>query len=307
MIVLLGVPFALGGWWDDCADEIVGMTLAPQGLRRLGFVNRLVAHDAALGAGIRDAGDIAIEPGYRVDTGPGVKNRDLVIATLPRIRDRVAAELSTSGSEARLLVLGGECTIHPAVLASIRRARPDHRIGLVWFDAHGDFNSTETSPSGSIWGMPFALANGRGDPGLVAACDGPTVAPEDCALMGGQVLDETESRAISASPMAHFGAGMLATEAGMAAFGAWATVVGRRVDAFYVAFDVDALDASGNWAVTLHEPGGLALETAVRALRALAAAGPVVGFGATTVSLGNGDAPRTADAVAALASAALGR
>jgi arginase family enzyme len=83
-------------------------------------------------------------------------------------------------------------------------------------------------------------------------------------------------------------------------------VVSRRIDGFHVAFDVDCLDASGGWAVTLQEPGGLSVETAVRALRGFAAIGPVVGFGASTVSLGNGDASRAVDAVAALATAALG-
>ena len=107
--------------------------------------------------------------------------------------------------------------------------------------------------------------------------------------------------------MAHFGPGMLATPAGAAAFGAWATVVGGRVDGFYVAFDVDALDASGGWAVTLPEPGGMSLDTACSAmLRALAGIGTVLGIGFTTMSLGNGDAARTTDAVASLAAAALG-
>ena len=303
-IVMIGIPFALGGWWPEFADAIVGMTQAPQGMRRLGIVERIVAADAVVGASLRDAGDIPIQPGYRADTDPYMKNRDLIIDTLPRLRDRVADELIAGGPDARLLALGGECTIHAAVLAAIRRARPGHRTALVWFDAHGDFNTPDTMPGGSVWGMPFALACGRGDAGLLAACDAPTVAEEDCALMGGQVLDEQESRMLATSRIAHFGSGMLATEAGMAAFVAWATVVRKRVDGFYVAFDHDALDASGGWAVTLPEPGGLSIETAVRAVRALAVVGPVIGFGASTISLGNGDTARTVDATASLAAAA---
>ena len=57
--------------------------------------------------------------------------------------------------------------------------------------------------------MPFAMICGRGDADLVAAADGPTVLEEDAALFGGQVLDETESRMLAASRVAHFGAGML--------------------------------------------------------------------------------------------------
>src|SRR5206468_5876970 len=133
---------------------------------------------------------------------------------LPRERDLVAAELTRAGRAARLLLLGGDCTAHAGALAGIRAARPADRFATAWFDAHGDFNTPDTTPSGNVWGMPFAMLCGRGDPDLVAACDGPTALEGDAALLGGQVLDETESRMLASSPVAHFGAGMVATEAG---------------------------------------------------------------------------------------------
>ena len=46
------------------------------------------------------------------------------------------------------------------------------------FDAHGDFNTPDTTPSGNVWGMPFAMICGRGDEELVEACGGPTVYDE---------------------------------------------------------------------------------------------------------------------------------
>jgi arginase len=180
---------------------------------------------------------------------------------------------------------------------------------MAWFDAHGDFNTPDTTPSGNVWGMPFAMACGRGDADLVAAVDGPTVREEDCALLGGQVLDETESRMLAASPIAHFGAGMLGSEAGMAALGAWADVVGRRVDGLFIAFDMDAIDAAAGWAFAMPEPDGMSLATAVTACRTLATAAPVVGIGAATAlfrpDTPEADAERTVDAIAALAEAAL--
>jgi arginase family enzyme len=92
----------------------------------------------------------------------------------------------------------------------------------------------------------------------------------------------------------------------MAALEAWARTVARRVDGIYIAFDMDCLDASGGWAVTMPEPDGLSLETALTAVGVLAAAMPVVGFGPTGITLANGDGPRTADAVARLTEVALG-
>ena len=205
----------------------------------------------------------------------------------------------------RLLILGGDCTAHAGAMAGLRGARPESRLGIAWFDAHGDFNTPDVTPSGNVWGMPFAMLCGRGDPDLVAACDGPTVAEEDAALLGGQVLDEAESRTLAGSAVAHFGAGMLHGSAGLAALEAWAQTVATRVDGIYIAVDMDCLDRAGGWALTYPEPDGLSLDAALAAVRAIARSAPIVGFGATGVTLANGDAEATADAIASLAAAAL--
>jgi arginase len=249
---------------------------------------------------------VSISPGYLPDHDPRAKNRAAICAFLPRERDLVAATLAAgaAGADARLLVLGGDCTAHAGALAGLRAARPDARFAIAWFDAHGDFNTPDTTPSGNVWGMPFAMLLGRGDPDLVAAADGPTVMEQDAALFGGQVLDETESRMLAASRVAQFGAGMLGTESGRAAVEGWARAVASRVDGIYIAFDMDCLDAAGGWAVTMPEPDGLALETAVAVIRILAAAMPVVGFGVTAVTLANGDGALTVDGAARLAEAA---
>jgi arginase family enzyme len=155
--------------------------------------------------------------------------------------------------------------------------------------------------------MPFALLLGRGDPELVAAADGPTVDLGHATLIGGQVLDEPESRWLSASPVAHFGAGMLRSPAGLAALSGWAEAVARDVDGIYVAVDHDVLDADeAPWAVTMPEAGGLPFDRAVDVVRIIAAAMPVIGYGATTMNFRvAGDADRTVAAAVRLATAAL--
>jgi arginase len=298
-VVVVGVPTALGG-------HLSGMERTPGELRRLGLLERLRRDPRFDVREIRDAGDVPIEPGFRPDPDPRAKNRDLIRAFLPRERDLVAAELIRPGPAARLLVLGGDCTAHAGALAGIRAARPADRLAIAWFDAHGDFNTPDTTPSGNVWGMPFAMLCGRGDPDLVAACDGPTVDEGDASLIAGQGLAAAASRALPASRISHFGAGMAATEAGLAALGAWGEVVARRVDGIYIAFDADCLDASGRWAVTMPEPDGLSLPAAIAAIGVLRSAMPVVGFGPTGITLANGDAPATVAAIADLAAAALG-
>jgi arginase len=193
-------------------------------------------------------------------------------------------------------------------MAGIRRARPGIRLGLAWFDAHGDFNTPDTTPSGNVWGMPFAMACGRGDTDLVAAVDGPTVRDADAGLFGGQVLDETESRMLAASGVGSFGAGMLADDAGRAAVAGWSAAVAGRIDGWYIAVDLDVLDGAEGWAVATPEPDGLSLGTAIDVVRIIAGSGaPVVAFGATAVMTRAGsDIEKTVDAVAALTAAALG-
>jgi arginase len=307
-IVMVGSPTALGGHFD-------GMERTPAELRARGLEARLRARPGLAGAELRDAGDVENEPGWIADEDPRARNRARICAYLPRLADHVAGALVGAPGDARgalddaqLLVLGGDCTTHAGAMAGIRRARPGSRLGIAWFDAHGDFNTPATTPSGNVWGMPFAMICGRGESDLLQACDAPTAREEDAALLGGQVLDETESRMLAAARVAHFGAGMLDGDAGRAALAGWAGTVAKRVDAFYVAFDLDALDASGDWALAMPEPGGISLETAVGAVATIAAAGPIAGFGATAVLFGRGgDTERTVDAVASLAEAALGR
>ncbi len=298
-IAMLGVPTALGG-------HLSGMERTPAGLRAAGLVEAIRGREALRDVDVRDMGDVPIDPGFRPDPDPRAKNRAAIAAFLPVERDMVAEVVSgpDAGADARLLVIGGDCTAHAGAMAGLRRARPDRTLAIAWFDAHGDFNTPDTTPSGNVWGMPFAMLCGRGAPDLVAACDGPTVREADAALIGGQVLDETESRMLAASSVAVFGPGMLADPAGMAALDAWARTVADRVDGLYIAFDLDCLDGADGWALTMPEPDGLSLATALAAVRTLAAAIPVVGFGATAVTLANGDVPATVEAIAALVEAA---
>ena len=282
------------------------MDRTPAEARRLGLVDRLRAASGLAGATVTDAGDAANDPGWVADDDSRAKNRARICTYLPGLAAHVRDALLRGPRDARLMVIGGDCTSHAGAMAGLRRARPGSRLGIAWFDAHGDFNTPQTTPSGNVWGMPFAMLLGHGDGDLVAACDGPTADAGDAALLGGQVLDEQESRMLAASRVAHFGAGMLATDAGLAALAAWARTVAARVDGFYVAFDIDALDAAGDWAVAMPEPNGLSLETALAAVRTIGGVGPVVGFGATAILFGRGgDADRTLDAAIRLADAAL--
>ena len=300
-IAIVGSPTALGGHFG-------GMEQGPRLLRDAGLIDLLAARPGLASETIVDHGDVSNDPGWAVDADPRAKNRALIAAYLPRLAEHVerAVRLDGSADRPRLLVLGGDCTSHSGALAGLKRAAPTARYAIAWFDAHGDFNTPDTTPSGNVWGMPFAMLLGRGDADLVEACDGPTVLEEDAALLGGQVLDEQESRMLAASPVSHFGAGMLQTEAGLAALAGWAEVVGRRCDGIYVAFDLDAIDAADGVAVAMPEPDGIPTSTAIAALRVIARAARVIGFGPTATMARDGlDLRHHAGILAQLSEAAL--
>jgi arginase len=297
-IAIVGSPTALGG-------HFAGMDRGPETLRQAGLIDRLRSRPGLAGATYVDRGDAPNEPGWAADPDPVMKNRQLIIDYLPRLMDRVGSALADGNP--RLLMLGGDCTTHSGTMGALKQHAPEARFAIAWFDAHGDFNIPATTPSGNVWGMPFAMLCGRGDPDLVAACNGPSVREEDAALLGAQVLDQEESRMLGASPVAQFGSGMLAGPAGLAALEGWAKTVGERCDGLYIAFDLDAVDESEGISVAMPEPGGLSVDTSVAALRILAANTRVVGFGPTaTMPRADIDIDRHTDIVARLTEAALG-
>jgi arginase len=96
------------------------------------------------------------------------------------------------------VVLLGECTLAPAVTAGLRAAHPG--LVLVWVDAHGDLNTPDTSPSGFLGGMPFAVLLGWCHDRLRAAAGLDPALPEDrAALVGARDLDPGERAAIEGS------------------------------------------------------------------------------------------------------------
>jgi arginase len=149
------------------------------------------------------------------------------------------------------LVLGGCCCAHVGAVEGL--AARNKRLALVWFDAHGDLNTPETSPSGNTWGMPLRM--------LV---DSGAVDDDAVALVGARRLDPAEEDFISRSAL-HVGA----DEIGDALEGA---------EGVYVAFDCDSLDA-GEVAPFMPEPGGLTVAQAERLLETVRGRAEVLGVG----------------------------
>jgi arginase len=112
--------------------------------------------------------------------------------------ERVRAVAAAGG---RPVSVGGDCLQTAAVLAGLRLAGIDPVI--VWLDAHGDFNTPETSPSGFIGGMPLAMLVGKGDSWLRENVGLEAIAERDVILSDGRDLDPGEAASLAGSQVAH--------------------------------------------------------------------------------------------------------
>ncbi|MBU7015011.1 MAG: arginase family protein [Theionarchaea archaeon] len=101
----------------------------------------------------------------------------------------------------RPVSIAGDCCTTLGVLAGLQRT--NITPVLIWFDAHGDFNTWETTPSGFLGGMPLAMIAGRGDQKLVEAVGFRNLPEEKVVLVGARDLDPGEKAAVEGSAI-HF-------------------------------------------------------------------------------------------------------
>ncbi len=184
------------------------------------------------------------------------------------------------------VVYAGDCVSAIGVLAGLQRRSISPT--LVWFDAHGDFNTWETTPSGFLGGMPLAMIVGRGDQSIVAATGLAPLPEERAVLVGARDLDPGEDLALASSSLA-----MLDVAGVDEALG--------DGEPLYVHIDVDVVDPSDMPAVNYAAPAGPRIDDVASALRRLAASRRVVAWSFSCWNPALPGAERAAHATARLA------
>ena len=137
-----------------------------------------------------------------VELPKGERTRDAV-TNLGRIARRTAEAVRAALQEEDdfALVLEGDCTHAVGAIGGLAQATGN--AGVVWFDAHGDLNTMETTTSGFLGGMPYAVALGWDlDDWRLAAGLEPPVRAEAAALIGASDLDAAEAEALQRYPIA---------------------------------------------------------------------------------------------------------
>jgi len=161
------------------------------------------------------------------------------------------------------VLLAAECSIALTTLPAVLAGRPDARV--LWLDAHADFNTPDSTPSGYLGGMALAGACGRWDAGLGRE----PIPPERVVLAGVRDLDPPEREALEAGPISVIGASPVET----------LVAVKNALDGAptYVHLDLDVIDPE-SFPAQFPAPGGLMPDKLYDVLEAVVAESELVGM-----------------------------
>lgn len=182
-ISIIGVPMDLG-------QLRRGVDMGPSAIRYAGVIERLERLDYH----IDDLGDIEIgRPARDKEHCEGnLRNLEEVSEASEKLASRVDEVIKDGRFP---LVLGGDHSIAIGTLAGV--AKHYKNLGVIWYDAHGDLNTAETSPTGNIHGMPLAASLGYGHPSLTNIFGyAPKIKPENIVIIGARSLDTGERELI---------------------------------------------------------------------------------------------------------------
>ncbi len=263
-IDVIGVPIDLG------ADRR-GVDMGPSAIRYAHLQQKL----EDLGYAVEDKGnvEVPIAEMCRISE-PKLKYIDCIIPMGRRVSGAVSTSMQAGNFP---LVLGGD---HSLSVGSIRGAARNRKIGVIWVDAHADFNTPETTPSGNIHGMPLAALCGMGDARLVQLWDEtiPVIDPQRVAVIGARDLDPGEKRNLREAGVMVMGMEQLDRIGIVSAMEKAIERVSREADGIYLSFDMDSLDPRHASGVGTPVTGGLTYREAHLVCELVAETGKLIGM-----------------------------
>ena len=198
------------------------------------------------------------------------------IATAFRLNALVAEQVKASiGAGKFPLVFSGNCNVALGTIAGIEK----ERTGVIWFDAHGDFNTPETTMSGFLDGMALAIIAGRCWSNLARSIPGfNPVAGANIVHFGGRDISEAEIAGFKQASVQVCSASDIQEREPNCAASAL-ELLRNRVDHIYLHLDVDVMDPSEARANEFSPPGGMHLDKLAELLNRIAALLKIVAVG----------------------------
>lgn len=243
--------------------------MGPSAIRYAGVIERLTT----LGFDIEDCGDIEIGRPQAAQENSWSQNNHLKnLQEVSQANETLSEWISKVMDKNRFpLVFGGDHSIAIGTLAGV--SKPYQNLGVIWYDAHGDLNTADTSPSGNIHGMPLAASLGIGHESLTGV-DGyaPKIKPENLVIIGARSLDEGERQLIRERGIRVYTMHEI-DRLGMAAVMKDAVAyLQDKTDGVHLSLDLDGLDPNDAPGVGTPVMGGISYRESHLAMEMLAEA-----------------------------------
>ncbi|TCP63941.1 arginase [Baia soyae] len=259
-------PISIIGMPIDLGQGRRGVDMGPSAIRYAALQQTI----CDLGFEVEDLGDIPIPSPESLE----ISDQNLkYLHEIARVCEELANRVSGVIQRKRFpLVLGGD---HSMAIGTVAGAAKHYQnMGLIWYDAHGDLNTGDTSPSGNIHGMSMAASLGIGHP-LLTHLGGfaPKVRPENVVLVGARELDLGEQQLIRDLGIRVFTMHEV-DRLGMArVMEETIQVVSNGTDGVHLSLDLDGLDPSDCPGVGTPVPGGITYRESHLAMEMLADSG----------------------------------
>ncbi|WP_027963765.1 arginase [Halalkalibacillus halophilus] len=235
MIGIIGAPLTV-------AQPNDGVDFGPDAIRYAG----LHKHLEALNLDMSDYGNVSIENtrNHSIDPKTNLRNLDQVAQGNIEIANKVN---EIYNKDEFPLILGGDHSIAIGTIAGV--SDQTRKLGVIWYDAHADLNTAETSPSGNIHGMSLAASIGLGHDRLTSIKGNfPKVDPENIVIIGARSIDDGEKKLIKEKGIKVYSMHEI-EEMGMeVVMRETINYLEERTDHVHLSLDVDGIDP-------IHTPG----------------------------------------------------
>ncbi|MGB0386432.1 MAG: arginase [Ardenticatenaceae bacterium] len=290
IVRIIGVPMDLG-------QSRRGVDMGPSALRYAGLQARL----ELLGYEVSDLGNVIVPNREEGLADTREKRLEAITTVCQTIYEQGRAAQT---DDAITIFLGGD---HSMSVGSVKSVMGEASIGVIWVDAHGDYNTPETSPSANIHGMPVAILMGEGPEPLVnVGGQDKSLHPEQMVQIGVRDLDAPERRRVLVSGI-HVYTMRHIDEQGLAAIAYEALDILGNYKHIHVSLDLDALDPAEAPGVGTPVPGGLTYREAHLLMEILGDSGLVRSIDVVEVNPILDRANRTAELAVGLVASLLGK
>lgn len=231
----------------------------------------------ALGHPVSDLGNVPVPVRESCPPGdPVLKYMEPIVQVQAALADRVAESMERGHFP---LVLGGD---HSLAAGSVMGALRHRRLGLIWLDAHGDFNTHETSLSGNIHGMPLAALCGRGAEPLVTLAGreapGPKLDPRNVSVVGVRDLDVEERTLMRAAGVNVWSMDAIDRQGIHEVMRLAIAAAAEGTEGIWLSLDLDVIDPTFAPGVGTPVMGGLTYREAHLAVELVAETGRLMGM-----------------------------